>query len=161
MPACQTAPVAVPLDFDYTLVRPKQRCPFLVSPGFLAGPPRLLKSLYEHLRVVEPQTRKYLDNYFTGHVSLAFAVERGLLPVLALPARYNFPDSPAAARLYPDEFKNVILMHYVNTRHFDPKRIFTSEVCFDYFMSQPLFGRNKLFQEHVRELTGGVYPFLS
>ena len=73
--------------------------------------------------------------------------------------RYNFPNDRCADRLHADEMAEIVLLHYLRTQHFDRHRIFVNAEELDRFLALDLVGSDRLFQEHVRGVTGGVYPF--
>src|SRR5262249_44726918 len=87
---------ALPLPNFYTLQTPPARCPFYINYGFVAGTPALLQRLHAELDWVQPRIRDFLDNEYYGQIGIALAVERGTLPVMTLPMRYNFPNDPIA-----------------------------------------------------------------
>jgi hypothetical protein len=147
------------LDHRYTLLDELKPCPFYVNYGFVAATPKLFRQLHEQLRIVEPQIRDVLDNEYYGQLGVAVAVERASLATKALPMRFNFPNDPIADQLYPHELANVVLIHYLRTKHFDRHKIFANQQEFERFMAAPLSGSNFVFREYVRTLTGGQYPF--
>lgn len=149
----------IAMDFNYTLVNRSESCPFYINYGLLTGTPQLIKKLHEQLQVIEPKVLEVLHNEFYGQIGIALAVENAQLACRELPMRFNFPNDPAADELYPDELKNVKLIHYLRKTHFDRHLIFTNERNFSDFMSLDLSGSNKAFQARVKKLTGGVYPF--
>jgi hypothetical protein len=72
---------------------------------------------------------------------------------------YNFPNDPVADKLYPQELNSISVLHYLRTDKFDRQKIFVSKKNFEKFLSLRLTGSNKIFQEFVKYLTGGKYPF--
>jgi hypothetical protein len=149
----------IDLSFTNTLSKTLMRCPFYINYGFVASTPALLKKLHSHLIVVQPKIREVLDNDFFGQIGIALAVERGAIPVVALPMNYNFPNDPIADSRYPNELKQVHVVHYLRTNLFDRHKIFTNKEYFNEFLSLNLSGSNAVFQKFIDSCTGGKYPF--
>jgi hypothetical protein len=149
----------IDLPFHYTLNASLGRCPFYINYGFVAAPPRLLQQLHEHMAIVVPKIRNWLDNDFFAQLGIALAVEQGGIPIRVLPMRYNFPNDARFDAAYPEEVEHAILIHYLRLHRFDRHRIFAESEEFNRFMQLELEGSNRVFQEYVRQLTDGYYPF--
>jgi hypothetical protein len=150
---------ALPTPWEYSLLRPSKPAPFYINHGVVAGTPAALTALGQAIQRVRPRVRYVLDNYFADQIATALGVVADGLAVRTLPMRFNFPNDPAADRLYPEELANVVIMHYLRTTEFDRHRIFHDGKAFDAFMQVPLVGSNLVFRERVRDLTGGRLPF--
>lgn len=149
----------LPLDHRHTLTPEPTACPFYVNYGVVIGDFGTLRALYDQLRVVQPATRRFLDNQFHAQVALTLACEAAGLATEALPMRYNFPNDPLADEMHAGELEQVKVMHYLRTEAFDRHRIFASPAEFGAFLRLELSGSNRVFQDRVREITAGVYPF--
>jgi hypothetical protein len=146
---------------EYTLLEGEgdRRCPFYINYGFVAGPPILLQKLYGVLGDLQPGLSLQLRNDFYGQVAIALAVEHAHLPWRALPMRFNFPNDRAADLRYPQELDQVVLIHYLRNSQFDRHRIFAERNAFDAFLAMPTIGSDRVLQDHVCRITGGVFPF--
>ena len=155
-----------PLDYAYTLSEPEAEngggssCPFYVNQGVLFGTPELFRQLgrgYRDLR------RRFLSHYddlfFSGQISITLAIYDQAIPHVAIPMRYNFPNDPEADSRYRSELDYIGFLHYLRIAAFDRQKIFTSKEAFDAFLDLHLTGSNRVFQDHVRRVTDGVYPF--
>src|SRR5262249_31067187 len=60
---------------------------------------------------------------------------------------------------HPEECANIVLFHYFSDDSFNRRRVFTTADRFNKFLALDLSGSNKIFQDHVRNLTQGAYPF--
>lgn len=149
------------MDFDhcYSLMEGQVPCPFYVNYGFVMGTPGLLGRLRDESMLLLPKIRALLDNYFANQITLAVACAAVGVATEALPMRYNFPNGRVADTMYPGELARALVIHYLRTSHFDRHRIFTSPPAFREFLDLPLAGSNLVFQQRVREITGGKYPF--
>ncbi len=152
---------APPRPLRYTLLEgaSDDRCPFYVNYGLVAGPPELLVRLYRVLAEIHQPIAELLGNDFFGQVGIALAVEKAGIPWRALPMRFNFPNDRIADRLYPRELDEVVVIHYLRHRIFDRHRIFAEQEAFEHFLSLDLVGSDRVFRDHVLEVTGGAYPF--
>jgi hypothetical protein len=148
----------IDLDFHYLLDAAKP-CPFYVNAGFTIAPPHIFTKFYARFQQLKPQVHDYIGSYFSSQIAYALAVADLQLPVLALPRRYNFANYPDADDRYPEELENIIVFHYFSVEFFNRHRIFTTAARFNKFLSLELTGCNKIFQDHVRRLTGEEYPF--
>lgn len=152
---------SVETPFRYTLSKTATwGCPFYINFGFLVAPPQVLRRAYAEVIRLRGPVREMLDNYFEAQVAFALATSAAGLPVRALPMRYNFPNDPVADKIYPDELRQVSMMHYLRLAHFNRQEIFASADAFDLFLTLELDGSNRVFQDAVRSISGGTYPFV-
>jgi hypothetical protein len=153
----------IDLPYNYTLMEPEAiaNCPFYINLGFLIGSSKTMKLLYEGYKNVVDDVLIAVNNYFYEQITVPLAVAKHKIPTNALPMRYNFPNDPIADRKYLSEISRIRLIHYLRTELFDRQKIFASEPAFEAFMKLQLDGSNRIFQDCVREVTGGVYPFAS
>jgi len=151
------------MSFGYTLQPEGQRlrCPFYINYGFLAGTPSLLATLYDELRVMQPEIATTVGESvgFYGQTAIALVVDKLGLRRRALPMRFNYPNDPIADQMYPDEMADIVLLHYLRTELFDRHRVFSIEKEFERFLSLDLAGSNRSFQHRARAITGGAFPF--
>lgn len=134
--------------------------PFYVNMGFVIVPRELLPSLRKSYLGLRPAVAPRLRNpYFAGQVALTLAVHANDLPRHAIDLKYNFPNDPRAETMYPDSLRDIRVIHYLRTGHFDRIEIFASAESFDQFLALDLVGSERIFQDHVRALTNGHYPF--
>lgn len=150
---------SLPLNHAYSLLPAPRPCPFYVNYGVVIGSHRLLTILARQLDWIRPRVRATLANRFVGQISLAVGCVAGRLAVEALPMRYNFPNDRIADQMYPEELAEVVVMHYLRLDHFDRQHIFASPAVFQAFLQLDLQGSDRVFQQRVREITGGRYPF--
>jgi hypothetical protein len=99
------------------------------------------------------------DTRFSGQIALTLALCKHDVPVRGLEMKYNFPNDPVADRLYQDQLNQICVLHYLRTDKFDRQKIFTTEKAFNEFLHLDLQGSNKIFQQHIRSITHGRYPF--
>jgi len=135
--------------------------PFYINYGMFAGPPKLLETFYQRDRELRSPVAELIGHWWAPQVSLALTCADLELPTLELPMRYNFPNLPEAEQLHPEEARNVVFLHYLQTESFDRTKVFASESNFDQFVGLKLEGSNRIFQEHVIRITDSVYPFRS
>lgn len=155
----QTLGRTLPLDHAYTLRDGQDPCPFYLNYGAVIATPELFRRVRDELTRVMPRARTVLANEFICQIGLALGCAAAGVPCEALPMRYNFPNDPVADARYPDELEHVVLMHYLRLQRFDRHRIFASAAAFTEFLGLRLEGSNRVFQQRVREISGGAYPF--
>ena len=155
----------IDLNHKYTLVSdddPSANCPFYANNGFIVITPKIIKSLantYLSLRPKIASLKEIKNPAFAGQIALALSLLTLDTPTYELGLRYNFPNDPVADKLHPKELEDVRLIHYLRTDKFDRHAIFATEDAFNDFLSLKLDGSNKFFQDHIRKLTNGRYPF--
>ena len=151
----------IELPYRYTLMDSEsvENCPFYINLGFLIGSPQSMSVLYESYKSIVDGVFIIVNNYFYEQITVPLAVAKHKIPTTALPMRYNFPNDPIADRKYLAEIRQIRLIHYLRTELFDRQKIFASGDAFEAFMKLELDGSNRIFQDRVRQITGGVYPF--
>jgi hypothetical protein len=156
---------AIPFEYAYTLLTDAdpaddRLCPFYINFGFVLVSRTVVESIGREYIDLAARVMPLLEKpYFAGQVALTLEVYRHSIKHHAVDIRYNFPNDPVAARLYPDSAADVRVVHFLRTDRFDRHRIFAERDQFNEFLALPLDGVERLFQEHVRRLTTGVYPF--
>jgi len=156
------------LEFRHTLIHPdlgnnhiSRPCPFYINNGVIFGPPDMLRQLGQRMRSLRHAYLQLHDDiFFCGQISNALAIHDLGLPHEEIPMRYNYPNDPHADQLYPDEMNHMAICHYLRKTVFDRWEIFTHKEAFENFMSLKLEGSNLVFQNRVKEITSGVYPFV-
>ncbi|MEO7841488.1 MAG: glycoside hydrolase family 99-like domain-containing protein [Anaerolineales bacterium] len=157
----------IDLKYKYALIPdddPSANCPFYINYGFVILTPKIIKTVANTFldlrsKIISLKEIKY--PIFSGQIALALSLLALDIPTYELGLQYNFPNDPLADQLHPKELKDVRLIHYLRTDKFDRHAVFTTEEAFNGFLSLKLEGSNKLFQDHVRKLTDGKYPFHS
>lgn len=134
--------------------------PFYVNGGVVFyGQAALSRLVPVYRRIRKQVVARLPDPGFSGQVATTLAAAEARLTTTTLPMRFNFPNDPMAMRQYPDDASTVVIHHYLRTDHFNRHRIFASRTAFDDFLALPLEGPNLVFQDAVRRLCSGRYPF--
>ena len=159
--------ISAPLDFRYsysltdaTVPEENRAAPFYLNDGAAFFPRSLFSDFAERYLALRPKVMKRLAYpYFSGQIALTLAATEMRTRTCALPMRYNFPNDELAANKFPEELENVKIFHYLRATDFDRQRIFTDESHYQSFLSTPLTGANKVFQQTVERLLGSDFPF--
>jgi len=156
--------IDVPLDFvwSHTLFeRDEDRAtPFYLNFGVVFFPRCTFDDVAARYLSLRPRVISRMRSAdYSGQVALTLAITGARARTCALPMRYNFPNDPVAAELYPEELANVVIFHYLRTGGFDRHTIFTSAENYRDFLARPLTGVDRMFQQSVRALLGTTYPF--
>ena len=64
-----------------------------------------------------------------------------------------------AEDLYEEELADIRVIHYMRRKFFSRETVFTSPTFFDEFMGKKLIKSDAVFQAHIKQVTGGKYPF--
>lgn len=155
----------MPLDYTHTLTTDKdppslRKCPFYLNFGCVILPRKFLDQIRSTYLPLLSRVMPLLPNpVFTAQVSLTLAVYAHNIPHQAVDMRYNFPNDELAEALYAESMHDLRVIHYLRTQRFDRQQIFASAEEFHSFLELDLRGSDKMFQDHVRILTGSRYPF--
>jgi hypothetical protein len=157
-----------PLRFDYvhTLIDQTTdvdpRTPFYLNFGVVFFPRKAFDDVAPRYLALRPRVAERLSAPdFSGQAALTLAIAESRSGTWALPVRYNFPNDPIAARLYPDDAERIVVFHYLRTDRYDRHAIFVDRTQYESFLSQSLTGVDLRFQREVRSLLGAAYPFAS
>lgn len=148
-----------PEDDAITDPQQRPRAPFYINYGFLIGQPHLLRRMHEKEAALIPRVSTLVEPYFSHQVSVALACAALGITTRALPARYNFPNRPEADARQPGELDQVVMLHYLYDETFRRRTLFAARDAFEAFLSKPLTGVDRVFQDYLRQLFGGRYPF--
>jgi hypothetical protein len=137
-----------------------RHCPFYLNFGFVIISSDLAKQLRSTYLEIRPRVASYLQTHiFSAQVALTLAVYANHVSRKAISIKYNFPNDVIAETLYPDALRDIRVIHYLRTHHFDRQRIFAKREEFDQFLELDLLGSEKIFQNHIRLITKSQYPF--
>lgn len=147
--------------YRYTLLPPESppEAPFYINFGFLAGPPKMLGAFHRRDMEIRPHVVKHLGEWWAPQVSLALTCSELNIDTMALPMRYNFPNDPIADARYPVEREQIVLLHYLRENAFQRAMLFADEDSFRSFLRRDLPGSNAIFQDLVKDVTKGEFPF--
>lgn len=160
-----------PLVFDheyalaYHEVEGKQRrvpCPFYINQGVMCATPEIFGDLGPKMKALRHAfIARWPDQLmFSSQIALTLAFAKHAIPHEAIPMRYNFANRPSEADVqYPEELAQVAVLHYQERTLFDRHKIFTSQDEFERFIGLELEGSHRVFQDHVKVITDGLYPF--
>ena len=155
----------LPLDYEHSLARAadpdfRRTCPFYLNQAFVVVPRPMVDVLSPTHRWLVPRVAPQLsDPFYRGQVALTLAVHTHDVTRHAIDIKYNFPNDRLAEELYPASMHDLRVIHYLRTDHFDRQQIFATAEAFERFLALHLTGSELQFQDHVRQLTGGQYPF--
>lgn len=159
--------ISAPLDFRYSysltgtnVPEENRAAPFYLNDGAAFFPKSLFREFATRYLELRPKLMERLTYpYFSGQIALSLAITEMRARTCALPMRYNFPNDERATKKFPEELENVKIFHYMRTEQFDRQRIFTNAASYEGFLSAPLTGADKIFQQNIRRLIGPEFPF--
>ena len=165
MLASQFVEKPIEFSFRHTLVSDTNfpefpNSPFYVNFGFVVMTPEIIRTICDTYLKIRPNLIPILKNpRFTGQIALTLSLLAHDIPTNALGLRYNFPNDIIAEKLHAEEMKDIRIMHYLRTDKFNRQRIFANKDSFEKFLLLELDGSNKIFQNYIKKLTSGKYPF--
>lgn len=147
--------------YRYSMVPKEFPCaaPFYLNFGMIAVTPALFKSAISVFKKSRDKISSLVGNQFCHQIALTLACAEAGVSTRTLPMRFNFPNDRYADELYPSEMENIVMLHYLRRSQYDRHLIFAEEGEFQRFMDLKLEGSCAVFQNHIRKLTGGIYPF--
>jgi hypothetical protein len=81
--------------------------------GMVLMPGNLMEVLAPEMEAADDFVNKTLETFFRFQIALTLAIQKTNLPTRALPLRYNFPNDPQFDRKYPEELREVRILHYL------------------------------------------------
>lgn len=151
-----------PLDFvhRYSMNPDAEPAPFYLNFGAVFVESGALQGILRHFVPFRTALAERLPKpVFSAQVALTLAAAEAGVKQIVLPERYNFPNDPLSARLYPDELREAAVFHYLRPKDFDRAKVFASAAAYDAFMASDLAGVNLAFRDAVRAVLGPRYPF--
>jgi hypothetical protein len=139
------APWPSPFYLNFGFVVVSRRVVELIAPTFLELAPRL------ETRLAAPD--------FSGQIALTLAAYAHDVRRHAVGLRYDFPNDRTAEARHSAELPDVRVIHYLRTHRFDRQRIFAAGAAFDDFLRLELVDSERVFQDRIRAITAGRYPF--
>lgn len=137
----------------------EDRAPFYVNFGFVSIATSVLPELRDYYLPLRRALMESLDNnYFSAQVGFALTVDALKIPHKTLPFRYNYPNDPAVDALHQEELREVRVMHYLRTSHFDRNEIASDKAKYMSFLNADLKGSNALFRDRVSDILGPDGP---
>lgn len=160
--------VETPLDFthSHTLMGPdappEQRLtPFYLNFGVVAFPKSTFDEVAGRYLTIRPAIMERMPaGDFSGQAALTLAIAAAGARTLSLPMRFNFPNDPRAAEMYPEELARAVVFHYLRTTSYDRHQIFAAADQYRAFLDLRLVGVDRTFQQAVRSMVGADYPFV-
>jgi hypothetical protein len=101
-----------------------RRTPVYFNGGMIAGPAALMEEMFSLIPSAVRAVTQVIDSYFLPQLARTLAIYKADLPHRAVGVRYNFPNDPRFALLYPEELTNVRLIHYLRKGLIDRDRDF-------------------------------------
>ena len=152
-------------EFAHTLMAsdaPDQHrlTPFYLNFGVVFFPRTAFQPVADRYLAIRPRLMgRMRDSDFSGQVALTLAIADAGVSAWPLPMRYNFPNDPIAAQMYPDELASVVVYHYLRTAAFNRHDIFVDATRYAQFLDAPLSGVDRCFRDAVKAIAGPTYPF--
>ncbi|MCV0396070.1 MAG: hypothetical protein K5872_18025 [Rhizobiaceae bacterium] len=136
------------------------KCPFYINFGVLAGSALAIRRIFPLYRRYRQLVSERLDgSFFAAQIGFALAVAESGARTISLPIAYNYPNDPVADATYPDQMRDIRILHYLRKTTFDRQKVFANAETYRGFMEMELSGSNALFRDMVAERLGRDYPF--
>ena len=92
-------------DYRYT--------PAYFNFGMVLAPREMMAKISADIAAADEVVIKNLDTFFRFQIALTLAIQKHQLPVCALPLRYNFPNDHRFEQKYPEELRDIRILHYL------------------------------------------------
>ncbi|MCM2131848.1 hypothetical protein [Larsenimonas rhizosphaerae] len=139
------------------------KAPFYINHGFIAFVRESLKKFYPtYFDIRKRLSSEFGMTDFAGQVAMPLALKSMNMDGISLPMRYNFPNDSKAFILYPDEFDNIVFLHYLRENNYKRREVFSTPESFNFFMEKKLDKDdvdNFTQQAFLRVTRGKGYPF--
>jgi len=154
---CENYGVPVPPPIhEYTgwsFMTADRMTPVYYNFGMVLMPARFMEVLSAEIEPADKFVNSTLETFFRFQIALTLAIQRTNLPTRALPLRYNFPNDPQFDQKYPDELKQIRILHYLRCEivHRENDFFDLSRVA-ELVARRSLVGSNETFRTIVAEL---------
>ena len=130
-----------------------QPAPVYFNGGMILGPRLLMDQLCELFESAEEAVDRILTSHFRPQLARTLAIRKARLPYRLLPVRYNYPNDPAFDAKYPDELRELAILHYLrkDILHRD-EDFLNAERTAHLVARTDLSGSNEILRRRVAEL---------
>lgn len=134
---------------------PRHRfCPAYFNFGAVFVPGGLMEPLREYFSKWLGVAIDLGWEYMSGQIGLTFALADGAIPRIALPPRYNFPNSVAFERGYPQDLADMAVLHYQRTDSISRHRDLNDLASVKRLVARrDLAGTNEVFRSCIERLS--------
>jgi hypothetical protein len=81
--------------------------------GMVIAPSEMMDKIGAGIADADKFVTENLDTFFRFQIALTLVIKKNQLPTIALPMRYNFPNDPGFDRRYPEELRDIRILHYL------------------------------------------------
>ena len=125
--------------------------------GMVAAPAAMMQIISGEIERADDFVNAKLDTFFRFQIALTLTIQKHGLPVRALPLRDNFPNDPRFDPQYPEELRNVRILHYLRCEIIHRETDFASLDRVAALIARPdLTGSNEILRRHLAKL----YPLV-
>ncbi len=137
-----------------------ERGPWYVNSGVCLIPREYFELMCPHYHSAVNVARSALrDSYWVDQLALAVAAAKAKVPVRTLPTRYNHPNQRAFDEAYPEELRDIRIVHYLRTDTIDRDRDFADLMAMRKLAQRTdLTGSNEVVRRTVAETMGCLEP---
>ena len=121
--------------------------------GMVVAPSEVMAKVSADIAAADEVVTKNLDTFFRFQIALTLTIQKHQLPVCALPLRYNFPNDPKFEKKYPDELRDIRILHYLRCEIVHRETDFETLARVDALVRRSdLSGSNEVLRECIEKL---------
>jgi hypothetical protein len=125
--------------------------------GMVLLPAPLMEKLSAEMEPADDFVNATLDTFFRFQIALTLSIQKANLPSRALPLRYNFPNDPRFDQKYPEELKEMRILHYLRCETVHRERDFAKLRGVAALIARTdLIGSNEVLRTTLAELYPAV-----
>lgn len=81
--------------------------------GMVVAPAEMMDKVGADIAGADKVVTEILNTFFRFQIALTLVIQKHQLPTRALPLRYNFPNDRGFDKKYPEELRDVRILHYL------------------------------------------------
>jgi hypothetical protein len=125
--------------------------------GMVVAPIDMMDKISADISKADQIVTDNLDTFFRFQIALTLVMQKYQLPAQALPLRYNFPNDPGFDNKYPEELRDVRVLHYLRCEIVHRERDFASLDKVEALARRSdLKGSNEVLRQCVEKLLPAV-----
>jgi hypothetical protein len=121
--------------------------------GMVVAPAEMMNKISANIADADRIVTENVETFFRFQIALTLVIQKHQLATRALPLRYNFPNDPRFDLKYPEELRDVRVLHYLRCEIIDREKDFKSlDQVAGLVQRRDLRGSNEVLRKCIGKL---------